>query len=142
MNKVTVLLLVMFCISQVSAGPIAYGYIKLEIINRVPEIISISISPDIIYEDSDIQCHVEVDDEEPWSAKIEYEWEITKNEIRCSAIPVDNIKQRGSQKTVVVFVKQAPLDIKLIRNTLNLFGAKINTESTIYLKQSLINIID
>jgi hypothetical protein len=143
MLKKTIILLTAFILigSVHGFSPYAEGYVNIEIINRVPEITSISLEPKEIYDDSDVSCNVFVDDEAPELIRLEKKFSITENQISCSIIAIDVASQRSPEKTVVAVIKKAPIETKLIKNGLNLLGAELNTERTIQLEKKAISSI-
>ncbi|MBN1156364.1 hypothetical protein JXA85_02015 [Candidatus Woesearchaeota archaeon] len=144
LEKTLILFFAAILITSVHAetfSPYAEGYVEIEIVNRIPEILSVSLEPNEIYSDSEISCNVIVNDEAPELIKLEKKFSVTESQISCFVVAIDFANQRSPEKTVVAEIRKAPLETRIIKNSLNLLGAEMNTEKTIQLEKKALSAI-
>ena len=145
------LLLILLIVSQISlAATVQYANISVTVLNRPPEIMSITILPEEAYYDSVLECVAEVSDEVPEKVSLEYRWhkngellgeegkklkDVKDNdEIRCEATPIDMHGEKGEMKSAEIKIFPMPVGIKVIKPVLNFVGVETSARE---LQQSI-----
>lgn len=142
MNKLILLLVVFLLTPSVLAGPVAYGYIHIEIINAEPVLEELRLSADYVYHDTDIDCLANVIDNDPDEAVINKRWYVNGeevdepdfeegDEVECLLIPVDKWGLEGAEYSISFKVQDSPEDIKLAQSFYELLGNDKSTEELI-----------
>jgi hypothetical protein len=148
---VITILLALLLMPTVSAATIGYGYIIISIVNRPPEITSVSLSPNQPYPDSVLECSAEVDDESPDTVEYVYEWykngvllgensgELSgfeaNDEITCSVKIIDMHDDESELVSVTTHVLEPDVETKMVKTVLKAAGVDRSYEESAELKE-------
>jgi len=128
----------------------AHAYVTLTIINKNPEIVSLKIEPKMFYEDSQVTCIAEVDDEQPDRVKTIYAWYVNdefvqrsstfsgfseNDKVTCKAIAFDSAEQMSKEAIFSGFVQQTPSKAQNAKFLGMIAGTEINTEKALKLEE-------
>jgi hypothetical protein len=120
---------------------IAYGYVFLNISNEPPVLISLSLEPEQMYEDSPAVCSPVSTDLERNTVTYEYQWLVNSRELDvkagalspehfsagdtviCEAVPSDAYGT-GASGRVSGIIQPVPLQTRLVKGTLALAGVQ------------------
>lgn len=116
----------------------AEAYVRLEIINDVPEIQEVSFDSDVYYGDSVLKINTDVKDEFPEQLNFHYEWFVngelisTKStlehefepgdEVMCIVTAEDSAHQYSNSVTVKTRINKSPASAVIIKKTMLLVG--------------------
>ena len=98
------------------------GIVTLNLINRPPAITNIYFNLGIVYEDSKLECVVDINDENPEEITLIYKWHVNNelietndnylggfNEndiVRCEVTPIDNENIIGETKNITAVINK------------------------------------
>jgi hypothetical protein len=144
MRILALLLILLLSISFASATTSQYATIKVVIINRPPEISTISISPNEAYYDSTLTCNATIDDELPDKVTLNYNWYknnkllqeksktltgVNENDvIKCEATPTDVEGAIGKTKSAETTILKSPVRVKLVKPILSAVGIQVSVK--------------
>ena len=138
-----ILFIFVLLISSVFADTSDLGKVRIEILNRPPQVKDIDFVNKQVYPDSELKCNAEIIDEVPSSVELDYNWyrngklmNIDYSSIKgfnpgekitCEITPVDKSGLKGNSKKISVTVKKTPVKVKLANPVLKLVGRKKTT---------------
>ncbi|MBN1502584.1 hypothetical protein JW930_03500 [Candidatus Woesearchaeota archaeon] len=144
MRKILSILMFLICSSTIFASNIEQATIKISVINEVPQIIDVSLSPSEAYTDSILNCSVKIKDEFPQDAVVHFRWYKNNillsqsdnslrgfsegDNIKCVAVPEDSAHQFGEPQEAIVVIQKTPMKAQLFMPVISLLGSETSTE--------------
>jgi len=139
MKPIVIIFVALLMLPPVFAGPEAYGYVSINIINTEPRLEDISLSTDMPYFDSNIDCTAKIVDEIVDKVEIKKEWFVNGvktdslnvkpgDSVKCVLTPTDFQGLSGASYEYSFQVLDASPDIKFAQESLADLGIRKTTE--------------